>query len=53
MLEFGYAGHKLPILINYMHSAHIDILRENPINPTHKTYSPTYASVETDDMHHY
>ena len=55
--EFGYDGHFVPILINYMHghSSHIDILRDNlsMINPVHITYSPTYPSVETGDMHRY
>ena len=52
---FGYAGHMLPILINYMVIHHtltywgIILL----INPVHITYSPTYPSVETGDMRHY
>ena len=54
--EFGYAGHMLPILINYMVIHHtltywgIILLM---INPVHITYSPTYPSVETGDMHRY
>ena len=44
--EFGYAGHMLPILINYMviHPSHIDILIDNPIDDqsyTYNIYSPT------------
>ena len=43
---------------NYLqsHSSHIDILRDNCIYiiiRIHITYSPTYSSVETDDMHRY
>ena len=32
--EFGYAGHMLPILINYM-------IIHHTFNPIHITYSPT------------
>ena len=54
--EFGYAGHMLPLLIYYM------IIHQtltywgiilSMINPIHTTYSPTYPSVETGDMHRY
>ena len=54
--EFGNAGHMLPILINYMVIHHtltwwgIILFM---INPIHITYSPTYPSLETDDMHRY
>ena len=54
--EFGYAGHMLLILINYMVIHHtltyLGIIL-SMINPIHITYSPTYPSVETDDMHRY
>ena len=54
--EFGYAGQILPILINYM-VIHRTLTYWGIIlpiiNPMHITYSPTYPSVETDDMHGY
>ena len=54
--EFGYAGHMLPILINYMiihHTLTYWGIILSMINPIHITYSPTYPSVETGDMHRY
>ena len=52
--EFGYAGHMLPILINY-HSSHIDILRDNSIDDHSYTYKILfpYPLVDTGDMHRY
>ena len=49
-------GHMLRILSNYKVIRHTltnwnEILPM--ITPIHITYSPTYPSVETDDMHHY
>ena len=56
--EFGYAGHMLvlPILNNYMlihHTLTYWGIILSMINPVHITYSPTYPSVETHDMHRY
>ena len=54
--EFGYAGHMLPMLINYMiihHTLTYWGIILSMINPIHITYSPTYPSVETGDMHRY
>ena len=54
--EFGYASHMLPILINYIvmhHTLTYWGLIRSMINPIHIIYSPTYPSVETDDMHRY
>ena len=54
--ELGYAGHMLPILLNYMVIHHALTYRGiilSTINPTHITYPPTYPSVETGDMHRY
>ena len=54
--EFGFAGHLLPILINYMvihHTLTYWGIILSMINPIHITCSPTYSSVETDDMHRY
>ena len=53
---FGYAGHMLPILINYKvihHTLTYSGIILSMIIPIHITYSPTYPSVETDDMHRY
>ena len=54
--EFGYTGHMLPILINYMvihHTLTYWGIILSMINPIHITHSPTYPSVETADMHRY
>ena len=54
--EFGYAGYMLPILISYKVIHHTLTYRGiilSMITPIHITYSPTYPSVETDDMHHH
>ena len=54
--QFGYAGHILPILISYKVVHHTLTYRRillSMITPIHTTYSPTYPSVETDDMHRY
>ena len=54
--EFGYAGQMLPILITYMIIHHTWTywgIILSMINPIHITYSPTYISVETGDMHRY
>ena len=54
--EFGCAGHMLPILITYMiihHKWTYWGIILSMINPIHITYSPTYPSVETGDMHRY
>ena len=54
--EFGYAGHMLPILINYIVIHHTWTywgIILSMINPIHTTYSPIYPSVETDNMHRY
>ena len=54
--DFGYYGHMLPILINYMvihHKLTYWWIILSMINPIHITYSPTYPSVETDNMHRY
>ena len=49
-------SHMLPILINYMvidHTLTYWGIILSMINPIHITYSPTYPSVETGDMHRY
>ena len=54
--EFGYAGHMLPILINYMvihHTLTYWGIILSMMNAIHITYSPTYPSVKTGDMHRY
>ena len=54
--EFGYTGQMLPILIYYMiihHTLTYWRIILSMINPIHITYSHTYPSVETGDMHHY
>ena len=54
--EFGYAGQMLPILINYTvihHTLTYWGIILSMINPIHITYSPTYPSVETDDIRIY
>ena len=54
--QFVYAGQMLPILINYVFIHHTLTywgIILSMINPIHITYSPTYISVETDDMHCY
>ena len=50
--EFDYAGHMLTILINYkvIRDHHWGIILSTII-PIYITYSPTYPSEETDDMH--
>ena len=55
-IEFRYDGQMLPILINYMvihHTLTYWGIILSMINSIHITYSPTYPSVETDDMHRY
>ena len=58
--ECGYAGHMLPILICYKVIHHTltytGIITYNytpNYTPIHITYSPTYPSMKTDDMHRY
>ena len=54
--EFEYAGHMLPILISYKVIHHTLTYRGiilSMITPIHITYSPTYLSVETDNMRRY
>ena len=50
--EFGYAGHILPILISYK-VIHHTLTYSGITLSIQITYSPTYPSVETDDMHCY
>ena len=52
--EFRYAGHMLPILISYkviLHTLTFKGIILSMITPIQITYSHTYPSVETDDMH--
>ena len=54
--ELGYAGHMLPILISYKVIHHTLTYRgiiQSMITPIQITNSPTYPSVDTDDMHRY
>ena len=54
--EFGFSGHMQPRLINYMvihHTLTYSGIILSMTNPVHITYSPTYPSVETGDMHRY
>ena len=47
--EFGHAGHMLPIQINYGHSTHIGILRDNSIVDQPYTYNIlTHLSISGD-----